>query len=292
MGEERVLLVDGDNLLVRAVMATQGKPMTAGEVETGPLVVFVNTLSRYVREIQPTRMVVCWDHGPCHWRLALHPGYKANRPEHTEEDTTRRGSARKLAREFLSLAGIHHTDRLGYEADDLIAAYWHRHPKETKFILSSDKDLLQLVDEHTKQIRVSSADTPTDVWDVSRVFEKYGTCREGLTMAMALIGDVSDGIPGVHGIGPKTAVKLLDKAGWDFASIQDPRVAKDLENVWTWYQLVDLCVLTENRPVVPDVPLFRPTSVVTAGYEDIVRFLETYGINSILKRLQQGSLWR
>lgn len=292
MTEERILLVDGDNLLVRAVMATQGKPMTAGEVETGPLIVFVNTLSRYVRQIQPTHMVVCWDHGPCHWRVALHPGYKANRAEPTEEDSTRRGSARRLAREFLSLAGIHHTDRRGWEADDLIAAYWRRHPEQLKIILSNDKDLLQLVDQTTSQVRVSSADTPTDIWNYLKVFGKYGCTRHELSMAMALIGDSSDGIPGVHGIGPKKAVAVLQSANWEWDRVKDARVAEALPEVRTWHRLIDLRSAPEGELVVPDVPAFRPTSVVTAGYEELVRFLETYGIHSLLKRLQQGSLWR
>jgi 5'-3' exonuclease len=293
---DQVLLVDGDNILVRAVMATEGSGMSSADgIETGPLLIFINTLSRYVRDVKPTRMVVCWDHGPCHWRIKLHPGYKANRAEHTEEHSSRRGNARALARRFLSLAGVHHADRPGWEADDLIGAYWRKHKwGAMKWILSSDKDLLQLLDVTTRQIRVSSADTPTDFWDPVRVHQKYGCVPGDLSKAMALIGDVSDGIPGVHGIGPKTAVKLLEQADWDLARIEDPRVVEKAAEVAIWHKLIDLRMESQesHQPLVlPQAPYFRPTKPGMSGYDDLVQFLESFAMSSVLTRLHESSLW-
>ena len=290
---DRILLVDGDNILVRAVIATEGSAMSSGDIETGPLVIFINTLSRYIREIKPTRVVVCWDHGPCHWRVKLHPGYKANRPEHTDEEGGRRANARKLAREFLSAAGIHHVRRPGWEADDLIGAYWRRHRRDAyKFILSNDKDLLQLVDEITHQIRVSSADTPTDIWDRLRVFGKYGCTQDELPKAMALIGDVSDGIPGVRGIGPKKAVGILQQANWDLARIKDPRVAEKAAEVAVWHRLINLRDEPEGEPLpLPPIPHFTPLKPGMSGYGELVQFLDSFAILSVQRRLHEGRLW-
>lgn len=291
---DRILLVDGDNLLVRAVMATEGSGMSFGDIETGPLMIFINTLSRYIRYIEPTRAVVCWDHGPCEWRVKLYPGYKANRPEHTEEESGRRGNARKLAREFLSLAGIHHTNRVGWEADDLIAAYWRRHHGVgKKWILSNDKDLLQLVDYSTTQVRVSSADTPTDVWTVNEVVEKYGCPPQDLSKVMALIGDASDGIPGVHGIGPKTAVKLLRKANWNLGAIEDPRVAERAAEVAVWHRLIDLRGIPTDidGPILTAVPKFAPIKPGMSGYAELLQFLDSFAMQTVRRRLHEGRLW-
>jgi 5'-3' exonuclease len=290
---DRILLVDGDNLLVRAVIATEGSAMSSGDIETGPTMIFINTLSRYIREVRPTRVVVCWDHGPCHWRVKLHPGYKANRAEPTEEHASRRGNARKLTRQFLSVAGIHHVRRPGWEADDLIGAYWRRHRDDAyKFILSNDKDLLQLVDRITVQIRLSSADTPTDIWDGLRVFGKYGCSRDELPKAMALIGDDSDGIPGVHGIGPKRAVALLQRANWDLARIKDPRVQEKASEVAVWHRLINLREEPEGEALpLPAIPRFVPIKAGMSGYSELVRFLDSFAMLSVQRRLHEGRLW-
>lgn len=291
---ERVLLVDGDNILIRAVMATEGSGMSSGDVETGPLLIFINTLSRYIRELKPTRVVVCWDHGPCHWRVKLHPEYKANRAEGSEEHQSRRGNARQLARQFLSVAGIHHTRRPGWEADDLIAGYWRRYWNEDADIdiLSSDKDLLQLVGSRVRQIRISSADTPTDIWGVAEVIKKYDCAPDRLSKVMALIGDSSDGIPGVHGIGPKTAVKLLRKAGWGLGSIDDPRVQEKAAEVAIWHRLIELRKPPEGETLaLPSIPHFAPTKAGMPGYGELVQFLDSFAMLSVQRRLHEGRLW-
>jgi 5'-3' exonuclease len=287
---DRVLLVDGDNLLVRAIKAIEGgSGMSAAGFDTGPMMIFVNTLSRYVRDVKPTRLAVCWD-STCHWRRALWPQYKAQRP-----GGERNPDAYRLTKTFLSLAGIHHIARPGWEADDLIAAYWRLHRFDAeKWILSSDKDLLQLVDAMTKQIRVSSADTPTDVWDVARVQEKYGVPPRHLSAAMALIGDTADGIPGVRGIGPKTAVKLIDTSGLKARYVEDDRLSASLSELRTWQALIDLRdppELAHEKLLLPLVPYFRPTGPTTAGYADLMIFLTEYNMMTIVRRLQEGRLW-
>lgn len=286
---DRVLLVDGDNLLVRAIKAIEGgSGMSSEGTNTGPTMIFINTLSRYIRDVKPTRVAVCWD-TTCHWRRTLWPQYKAQRP-----GGERNPDAYRLTKMFLSLAGIHHVSRAGWEADDLVAGYWRKHRFDEKWILSSDKDLLQLVDSRTKQIRISSSDTPTDIWDVERVEEKYGCQPRHLSAVMALIGDTADGIPGVRGIGPKTAVKLIIGTGLKAEYLPDERIAGSLSELRTWQALIDLRHPAEQaheKLLLPLVPYFRPTGPRTAGYADMMVFLTEYNMMSIVRRLQEGRLW-
>jgi 5'-3' exonuclease len=305
---ENVMLVDGDNILVRAVKAVEyGRSnMTAADgTPTGPLLIFINSLSRYVSEARPDRLMVCWDSGPCLWRRSLYPQYKASRsylgdvvdPVGQEPDL--KTVSRALARQYLSWAGIPNTARPGWEADDLIGAYWRRHHQDGwdhVTILSNDKDFMQLLDAPTRQIRVSSADTPTDVWDAVRVVAERGCTPEQIPSVMALTGDTSDGIPGVPQIGPKTAVKLLKKAGWDLDQIDNDRVAVMRESVRTFRRLVDLRtppvdqngISLEVAPVTP----FRPTVPGDVMYVHLTEFLERLGMNSVVERIQQDTLWR
>jgi DNA polymerase-1 len=295
---DKVLLVDGDNILVRAVKAVEygrSNMSAADGTPTGPLLIFINSLSRYVREVQPDRLVVCWDHGPCEWRRKLYPEYKAARPKTGEEYEALglRTLSRLQAREFLAYAGLHQTDRKGLEADDLIGAYWRQHRiADNVMILSNDKDFMQLLDFDTRQIRVSSADTPTDVWDYSRVRDHFGCSPRDMPRVMALMGDASDGVPGVRGIGPKTAVKLLKEADWELELIMNPRVREELSQVRVWLKLVDLRtppegVDTEVRPA----PAFRPTMAGDVMYDHLTGFLEQLEMRSILNWVRQGSLW-
>jgi DNA polymerase-1 len=300
------MLVDGDNILVRAVKAVEyGRShMTAADgTETGPLLIFINSLSRYVSEARPDRLIVCWDSGPCHWRRALFPAYKASRSYGAygdeDEGADLKTVSRRLAREYLSWAGIQQTARPGWEADDLIGAYWRRHHQDRYdrvTILSNDKDFMQLLDAPTRQVRVSSADTPTDVWDADRVAAERDCLPEQLPSIMALTGDASDGVPGVRGIGPKTAVKLLKQADWDLDLIDNPKVALERSEVRTYRRLVDL----RTPPVdhngvelaVAPVSPFRPTLPGDVMYVHLTGFLERLGMNSVVERVQQLTLWR
>jgi 5'-3' exonuclease len=306
--DEKVLLVDGDNILIRAVKAVEygRSSMTAADgTPTGPLLIFINSLSRYVSEVKPDRMVICWDHGPCLWRRALYSGYKASRSyvadvvDPVGQEPELKTISRALAREYCTFAGLSHVDRAGWEADDLIGAYWRLHNQalwDRVTILSNDKDFMQLLDAPTRQVRVSSADTPTDVWDEFRVVTERGCTPEQIPSVMALTGDTSDGVPGVRGIGPKTAVKLLKQAGWDLDLIDSPRVAQERSAVRTYRRLVDL----RTPPVdhngfsldVAPVSPFRPTLPGDVMYVHLTAFLERLGMNSVVERIQQATLWR
>jgi 5'-3' exonuclease len=267
--------------------------LSADGVNTGPLMVFINTLSRHVREEDPDRLVVCWDGGRSAFRVALYPEYKANRLQapDPEFDERKRGTF-ALAREFLALSGIHQIDRPGFEADDLISWYVHHRPAgERAVILSSDKDFLQLLCDEVEQVRLSSGGADTDRWTVQRVREEHGCEPEHLALAMALAGDISDGVPGVPRFGMKTALKNLAKSGWSLDAVEHPAVREHWGQVQVALRLVDLRTPPEGL-ALPELPMFEPTDPSSAMYEGLLSFLTRYRLESVRQRLYVGGLWK
>lgn len=293
-----ILLVDGNNLLIRAVEATRRVAMNAPDgTDTSALVTFTSTLSRYTRQLRPYKVMVLWDSTSTqvpNWRKAIYPPYKANRP--TGPDDYRR-SSREMVTTFLQLARIPQLGVWGQEADDLIGSYW-RGFNMPMVILSNDKDLLQLVGKTPRgaqctQIRISSADTDTDDWNEERVQEHYGCTPAQLPLVLALWGDASDNIPGVPGIGVKFAVKHLSAAGWDLDKVTHKGIQAHRKEIATYLQLIDLRQPQETLDhVLPHPPPFMPTSPgPDKAWQDLYAFLSGYGMTRTITRLASGELW-
>lgn len=284
------LLVDGNNLLMRAVFATQRSSMSADGVATGPLVVFVNTLTKHIREERPSRVAIAWDGGKSAQRTQLDPGYKGNRTSAPDEDVKKRSFA--LVKEFLALADIYQAEIAGYEADDLISSWWYSALDGPLVILSSDKDFLQLLGQNpcgqtVEQVRLSSADTPTDRWNLQRMLDDVGYGPVDWASVTALTGDKSDNVIGVPGIGPKKAVKLLTAHGWNLrdaaASLPEHR-----DQILLNLQLVSL-----RNPTLRlgSVPPFRPSRRGAMLYDQLLAFLDRYQLASVRDRLESSLLW-
>jgi DNA polymerase-1 len=293
-----ILLVDGNNLLIRAVEATRRVAMNAPDgTDTSALVTFTSTLSRYTRQIRPYKVTVLWDSTSAqvpNWRKSIYPPYKANRP--TAPDAYGRNS-REMVTTFLRLAGIPQLGVWGQEADDLIGSYWRR-LNMPMTILSNDKDLLQLVGTTPRgaqcdQIRISSADTATEYWTADRVEEHYGCTPEQLPLVLALWGDSSDNIPGVPGIGVKFAVKHLSAAGWDLDKVAHKGIQDHRKEIAVYHQLIDLRGPQYSLDgVLPAPPPFMPTSPgADKAWKDLYAFLSGYGMTRTITRLASGELW-
>lgn len=292
------LLVDGNNLLMRSIFATQRSGMQVDGIATGPLLVFINTLTKHIREERPSRMGVAWDGGKSRERVALQADYKGNRTSAPDADV--KESSFALAKEFCSLAGIYQTEFPGFEADDVIAAWWAREvpddpPSRGIKILSSDKDFSQLIglNPHgvpVEQIRLSSADTPTDRWTADRFEREYGYLHHNWPLVAALTGDKSDNVHGVPRIGPKTAVKLLEAHGWDLEVVitAEDRVSPFADQVRRNLELVDLRV---PRLALPPVPRFQSTRPGSASHSDLLAFFDRYRLASARDRYLTGTFW-
>jgi len=279
------MIVDGNNLAMRSFHAAQGK-MSAAGADTGALQLFVNSLSMHVQDEIPTRLVICWDAGNSQMRLRLYPEYKAaRRAKGSSDGVEPHHELFEIIKRFLSLAGIAQWRMAGTEADDLIAAAWRRHHHTDRMIiLSSDKDLLQLLDANTTQVRFATKGS--DRWTRDRFIAEKGFRPEQLPLVMALEGDTSDGIPGMRGIGPVKALKMLVAANWDLDQAMRP-YPDQYAIVKTSQALVDL----NWAPVeVIDVPEFHPRDRPDS-WRELLAFCDHYELRTIRSRLVAGDLW-
>lgn len=291
------MLVDGQNLLMRSIFAAAKSGMSSGSVDTGPLVLFVNGLAKHIAIEQPERLVVVWDGGTSQARRDRLPGYKGDRRPVPEEIQIQRDQTFDLVRRFCALAGIYTLQMTGYEADDLIAGAWHRmRDVEQIVILSADKDFLQLVGPNphgipTELVRLSSGSgvsrAETDRWDEERLIRELGHTPAQWPLMTALTGDKGDGVPGLRGVGPVKARKLLEAGSWDLNVVTADMDEVDRLLVLACFYCVDLRTIT--MPVV--VPRWRPTSQDSQLWTKLIYFLDSFDLKGISHRVQLGELW-
>ena len=209
---EKVVLVDGNNLLFRSYYATAytGNIMRNSEgFPTNGLYGFVNMINKIIAEEKPKYMMVAFDIGKT-FRHEKYDRYKDGRKE-TPDDLKIQFP---IAKEILTAMGIKYLECEGYEADDIIGtiSLWcDKDPKYEALIVSSDKDLLQLISDETSVKLLKTKDHI--MMDKNTFFDTYGFDPIKMIDLKALMGDASDNIPGVKGIGEKGAIKLLKEYG-------------------------------------------------------------------------------
>lgn len=209
----RWLLIDGFNLAYRCFYATPALSRADG-FPTNALHGWVKSLWRLIDQEKPTHTVVFFDLGGSQERLALHPEYKAQRAEMPEDLSKQIPGVKALTR-LLGLAAV---EIDGVESDDLLATCAVRRAAagDEVLIVSSDKDFAQLVGERIRVLLPPPSAQPRLGWrllDAAGVREKFGVGPERIVDYLALIGDTSDNIPGLNGVGPKTAIKWLERHG-------------------------------------------------------------------------------
>jgi DNA polymerase-1 len=206
-----LFLVDGHALAYRAFFAFAGVPLSnsRGE-ETGAVYGFINTLLSIEAKHKPEHIAVAFDSTAPTFRHDRFEAYKAHRPTMPE------GLTRQLAVIFeaVDAMGIARLAVDGYEADDIIATLARRFREQAPVaIVSGDKDLLQLVDERVHVIRPGKGVVLENEIDPRALQEKTGLRADQMVDFLALLGDTSDNVPGVRGIGEKTATELLQRFG-------------------------------------------------------------------------------
>ncbi len=204
----RLLIVDGHAYAYRAFHAIRELRGPSGQ-PVNAIYGFVKMLQKMRLALAPSHLIVVWDGGLDAGRLAAHPEYKSHRPEMPEG---LRPQLDELVH-YLSAAGIAGYRGDGIEADDYIACLARRTAAagHEVVIASSDKDFMQLV---TPQIGLFNPNDKTGaVWSRDQVVAKTGVEPDQVVDWLALIGDAVDNIPGVPGVGPKTATELLKQFG-------------------------------------------------------------------------------
>ncbi|WP_168190033.1 DNA polymerase I [Caloramator sp. E03] len=222
MNKEKLVILDGNSLLNRAFYALP--PMTTSKGEpTGAVFGFTTMLLKIYDEIKPDYIAVAFDKSKVTFRHKEYEEYKAGRKKMPEELSKQFEPVKRLLNAFN--IGIFELE--GYEADDIIGTISKRFESENLevIIYTGDRDALQLVSDYTKVVITKKGISETDICDKEFIMEKYGLEPKGIIDLKGLMGDSSDNIPGVPGVGEKTALKLLH----EYKTIEN--VFNNVENI-------------------------------------------------------------
>jgi DNA polymerase-1 len=206
----RVYLIDGYSLLYRAFYALPQSIATSSGLPTNALYGFTSMILKLLESEEEVGIGVVWDGGMPKFRLEVFPQYKAQRSSMPEE---LRAQLDHLD-EILEAMNIPAIRAEGFEADDALATMSRQIPDDVElFIVTGDQDAMQLVDGRVKVLRTTRGVSETKTYGRDEVVEEYGVTPEQIPDYKALVGDSSDNIPGVRGIGPKGAANLLKTFG-------------------------------------------------------------------------------
>jgi len=207
----KVILIDGHSLAFRAFFALPDTLVTSSGQITNAVYGFTAMLIKLLADERPDAVVVCFDKGAPQFRLDRYAEYKAGRAE--TPDTFRQQVP--LIREVLGSLRIPMVELEGYEADDLLATLTKccRQKGNEVVIVTGDRDILQLVGDGVSVIMTRRGISDVIRYDNAMVLERYGVTPEQWTDFVALKGESSDNLPGVPGVGDKTAAQLINKYG-------------------------------------------------------------------------------
>ncbi len=290
----KLLILDGNSVINRAFYGV--KPLTNREgLYTHAIYGFLNILERMEKEEQPEAVCVAFDlHGPT-FRHEKYEGYKATRHGMPEE----LAQQMPVMKQVLKAMNIPIYECQGWEADDVIGTVGKICGKQDWecVIVTGDRDSLQLIDDHVKVKLVISkpGQTTANLYDVEKFREEYGFAPEKMVDLKALMGDSSDNIPGVAGVGPKTATELLLKFGsldgvyenLSDASIR-PKLREKLEaGKDSAYLSYELATIRPDAPIV-----FAPKDAIIQPYNKpelyrifvnlgFVRLIDRYGLQGV-----------
>lgn len=274
----KIILVDGNNLLFRSYYATayNGNMMKNSKgFPTNALFGFVNMMNKIIAEEKPTHIMVAFDKGKT-FRHEKYPDYKGGRGETPDELNMQF----PVAKQLLIAMGIKYYEIDNYEADDIIgtfAEFCEHDPNFSALIISSDKDLIQLVSDETEIKLLKQKDYIR--YNRESFKKEYGIEPVNMVDLKALMGDPSDNILGVKGIGEKTALKLLqqfktlDNLYEHIGDVTGKAVEKLMDDKESAYKSYDLATIVRNVPMtinVQDVVYEgKDTAKLNALYEDL-----------------------
>ena len=222
---KKILVIDGNSIINRAFYGIRPLTTKSGKF-TNAIYGTVNIISRQLEAIKPDYAAVAFDLKHPTFRHKMYAEYKAGRHATPEELRSQFPDAK----EVLSLMGLHVMELPGWEADDIqgtVAKMAHSTEDTEAYVLSGDRDLLQLIDDKVTVLLATNQDTL--VMREAEFTEKYGVLPSQFVDMKALMGDSSDNIPGVAGVGEKTAQSLISNFGTlegIYESIEDKRISK------------------------------------------------------------------
>ncbi len=291
---QRLVLIDGNAILHRAYHAIPPLTSKGGE-PVNAVYGLVSMLVKLVNQLKPTHMAVCFDRPEPTFRKVEFAKYQAQRPEIEENLSLQFDKAKDVLRAM----NIKIFEKPGYEADDLIGSISNLATEREEFrvdeviIVTGDRDILQLVDD-SKKIRVFmpvGGFSEGKIYTQKDVLERMGVLPERIADYKALVGDPSDNYPGVAGIGPKTAVKLISEfGGWEEIKKSLDKIDEGLKNkiqgnLESGDLSYRLAKIVTNLKI--DINLSRLNDWNLSS-EEARNILEQLGFRSLLKRISNS----
>jgi len=292
----KLLLVDGSALLHRAYHAYPPLTSKTGEI-VGAVYGVTSILLSALESETPTHVMVAWDLPKPTFRHVKYVGYKAQRPKADTEMVVQIPQVK----EVIKAMGIKQVEQEGYEADDIIGTLAKQGSAEPcdVLILTGDQDTMQLVSEHVRVLTPAKGVNPPMLYGPDEVFNKYGVHPEQMVDYKALVGDVSDNIPGVVGIGPKGAENLIKMFGTleriyrdikevqvHFGELTAKKLADGKESAWMSQDLSR--IVTDMRLTIKLEEMeYNGLQAMPSGRQgDSLKVkLEELGFKSLIKRI-------
>ncbi len=286
---KRLVLIDGKSVFYRGYYAMGALSLSDG-TPTGGVYGFAAIAMEIVKKLSPTKVVVAWDSKTSvSKRRAIYPDYKAGRIKPGEDFYTQIPLLKTLIHDL----GWDFVEIDDYEADDIIGTL-SKQADETgdweTYIISSDLDMLQIVDDNTHMWRILKGFTNIEQINVPELEAKYGIKKSQFLDLKALKGDSSDNIPGVSGIGEKTAAKLLESYGdldGVYAHLDDitgSTKTKLESGKQSAYMSKTLAKIMFDAPVnLSDLPDFK------FNHDQVINGLKKLEFNSLIRKLEKDA---
>ncbi len=284
---KRIVIIDGNSLINRAYYAVQRPMITRGGLYTHGVYGFLNILNKMHKEYAPNYLVVTFDRKAPTFRHEAFTEYKAGRKKMPPELAMQL----PLLKEVLEAMNVKILEIDGFEADDIIGTVATQAEKEgmEPLIITGDKDELQLATDVTKVLITKKGLSEFEIYDHDAMVEKYGFTPTQFIDYKGLMGDQSDNIPGIPGVGEKTAQKLILEFGnienllENTESISNAKLRQKVED-YAQQALMSKTLATINTNV-PIEYTFEECTVEEPDYSKLIEVYKKLEFNSLLKKL-------
>ncbi len=289
---KRLVIIDGNSLINRAYYAMQRPMITKKGVYTQGIFGFMNMLYKILDDHKPQYMAVAWDRKAPTFRHEAYEDYKAGRKKMPPE----LAMELPIMKDILDAMSIRNLEIDGFEADDIIGTVARTAEREglEPLIITGDKDALQLATETTNILITKRGISEFELYDKEKMLERYELTPEQFIELKGLMGDSSDNIPGIPGVGEKTGIKLLKQ----FGNIQNLLVHTDEIKGKKLREKVEenaqLAVMSRKlAEICTEVPIdfdVEDLKIEEPDYGRIVDLFTELEFNTFLKRLNAGGI--
>ena len=283
---KKLFLIDGMALIYRSYYAFINNPLSTSKgFPTSAIYGFLTSIFKILNEEKPDYISIALDAQKPTFRHEIFSNYKANRKKMPDDLRLQIPEITKI----ISKSKISLLINEGYEADDIIATVVEKNKKEelSTYIVTGDKDIMQLVDDKTFVYNPGNKFSGPIIYDKEKVCKKWNVSPDKICDLLSIMGDASDNIPGVKGIGPKTASKLINDFGGaqeilgKVDDIANNRIKELIKN-----QVEDIRMATELVKLKKDVPVefdIDSMNVDNVKFENIEEDLKKYEMPSLLE---------